>query len=198
MNANVRFRQARESDALDLACLIDSASRGLALWLWSSVRKPDQSTIEVARDRIRTLTASPHYYRAFTVVEIDGAVAGALTGRLLPIPYQRGDSADLPDAFEPVLELEALAAGSWYLNVISVYPEFRGRGLGSALLSKAEEIARLADAPLISLIVEEANAGALKFYLRHGFEEWTRRPYIAFPGSKDEGDFILLRKQITR
>ena len=29
--ANVRFRQARESDALDLACLIDSASRGLAL-----------------------------------------------------------------------------------------------------------------------------------------------------------------------
>jgi hypothetical protein len=62
MNANVRFRQAQESDALDLACLIDSASRGLALWLWSTLRAPGQSTIEVGRDRIRKLTASPRYY----------------------------------------------------------------------------------------------------------------------------------------
>ena len=62
-------------------------------------------------------------YGAFTVAEIDGAIAGALTGRLIPIPYKRGDSADLPDVFAPVLELEAVAAGSWYLNVISVYPE---------------------------------------------------------------------------
>jgi ribosomal protein S18 acetylase RimI-like enzyme len=196
MNANVRLRQAQESDALDLACLIDSASRGLALWLWSTLREPGQSAIEVGRHRIRALTASPLYYGAFTVAEIDGAIAGALTGRLIPIPYKRGDSADLPDAFAPVLELEAVAAGSWYLNVISVYPEFRGRGLGSALLSKAEEIARLAEAPQMSLIVEDANAGALKLYLRYGFEEWTRRPYLPFPGSMDEGDWILLKKKI--
>ena len=75
-------------------------------------------------------------YGAFTVAEIDGAIAGALTGRLIPIPYKRGDFADLPDVFAPVLELEAVAAGSWYLNVISVYPEFRGPGLGSALSVK--------------------------------------------------------------
>jgi ribosomal protein S18 acetylase RimI-like enzyme len=198
MNANVRLRQARESDALDLACLIDSASRGLALWLWSTLRKPDQATIEVARHRIRTLTASPHYYGAFTVSEIDGVVAGALTGRLLPIPYERGDAADLPDAFAPVLELEAVAAGTWYLNVISVYPEFRGRGLGSALLAKAEAIATLSEASQMSLIVEAVNAGALTLYLRHGFVEWARRPYIPFPGSMDEGDWLLLKKKITR
>jgi ribosomal protein S18 acetylase RimI-like enzyme len=198
MNANVRFRRAQESDALDLACLIDSASRGLALWLWSTLREPGQSAIEVGRHRIRTLTASPHYYEAFTVAEVDGAVAGALTGRSLPIPYKRGDSADLPDAFAPVLELEALAAGSWYLNVVSVYPEFRGQGIGSALLGKAEDIARLAKASRMSLIVEDANAGALKLYLRSGFREWSRRPYVPFPASMDEGDFILLKKEIAR
>jgi hypothetical protein len=33
MNTNVRFRQAQESDASDLICLIDSASRGLVMWL---------------------------------------------------------------------------------------------------------------------------------------------------------------------
>jgi ribosomal protein S18 acetylase RimI-like enzyme len=198
MNASVRFRQAQQSDALDLACLIDSASRGLALWLWSTSREPGQSAIEFGRHRIGTETASPLHYGAFTIAEIDGAIAGALTGRLIPMPYERGDSADLPDVFAPVLELEALAAGSWYLNVMAVYPEFRGRGLGSALLSKAEEIARLANASRMSLLVEEANAGAHKLYLRHGFGEWTRRPYIPFPGSADEGDWILLKKEMTR
>jgi ribosomal protein S18 acetylase RimI-like enzyme len=157
-----------------------------------------QSAIEVGRNRIRTQTASPLHYGAFTVAEIDGAIAGALTGRLIPVPSERGDSADLPDVFAPLLELEAVAAGSWYLNVVSVYPEFRGQGLGWAFLSKAEELACLAEAPQMSLIVEEANAGALKLYLRYGFGEWTRRPYIPFPGSMDEGDWILLKKEITR
>jgi ribosomal protein S18 acetylase RimI-like enzyme len=194
----VRFRQARESDALDLACLIDCASRGLALWLWSTLRTAGQSSIEVGRHRIRTLSASPLHYATFTVADIDGAIAGALTGRLIPLRYERGDFADLPDVYAPLLELEAVAAGSWYLNVVAVYPEFRGRGLGSALLRKAEEIARLADAPQISLIVEEANAGALKLYLQTGFRESKRRPFIPFPGSADRGDWILLRKDIAR
>lgn len=79
-----------------------------------------------------------------------------------------------------------------------MYPEFRGRGLGAALLSQPEHTARRADAPLISLIVEEANAGALKLYLRHGFAEWTRRPHLAFPGSNGEGDWIMLRMEIPR
>jgi ribosomal protein S18 acetylase RimI-like enzyme len=197
MRAHVRFRQARESDAVDLACLIDCASRGLALWLWSTLRAPGQSSIEVGRHRIRTQTASPLYYGTFTVAEIDDAIAGAMTGRLIQLPYERGDSADLPGVFAPLLELEAIAAGSWYLNVVAVYPEFRGQGLGSALLRKAEEIARLADAPQISLIVKEANAGALRLYLQYGFEEWARRPYIPFPGSTDEGDWMLLRKGVA-
>ena len=75
----------------------------------------------------------------FTVAESDGAIAGALTGRLIPLPYERGDSADLPDVYAPLLELEAVA-GLWYLNVVAVYPEFRGQGLGSALLSKAKRL----------------------------------------------------------
>jgi ribosomal protein S18 acetylase RimI-like enzyme len=198
MNANVRFRQAQESDALDLACLIDSASRGLVLWFWSTLREPGQSTIEVGRHRIRTLSASPLYYGAFTVAEINGAIAGALTGRLIPVPYERGDSADLAEIFAPLLELEAVAAGTWYLTIVSVYPEFRGKGVGSALLNKAEGIARLTGAAQMSLVVEDANVAALRLYLRYGFDEWTRRPYLPFPGSTDEGDWVLLKKEIAR
>jgi ribosomal protein S18 acetylase RimI-like enzyme len=196
MNTDVRFRRARQSDASDLICLIDGASRGLALWLWGTLSAPGRAATDVGRHRIRTCTASPLHYAGFTVAEIEGVVAGALTGRRIPIPYERGDAADLPAAFAPLLELEALAAGSWYLTVVAVHPEFRGRGIGSALLRKAEEIARAAGADQISLIVETANRGALELYLRQGFGEWTRRPYVPFPGSLDDGDWILLGKEL--
>jgi ribosomal protein S18 acetylase RimI-like enzyme len=198
MKASVRFRPALESDVPDLLCLIDSASRGLALRLWTTLREPDQATLEAARNRVRTHRTSPLYYGGFIIAEVDGAIAGAMTGRLIPIPYERGDSGDLPAVFVPLLELEAAAAGSWYITIMSVYPEFRGRGLGSALLGEAESTARRAAAPQMSLIVEEANARALKLYLRYGFVEWTRRPFIPFPGSTDTGDWILLSKQIAR
>ena len=199
MNQSARYRPAQVSDALHLTCLIDSASRGLASWFWSTLRQPGQSVIEVGRHRIRTKMDSPSYYKTWTVAEIDGAVAGALTGRLIPIPYERGDVADLPPGvFAPLLELEAVAAGSWFLNVLAVLPEFRGQGLGSSLLNKAEEIAHGTGASQMSILVEEVNTGALKLYLRHGFIEWARRPFIPFPGSMDEGDWILLGKEIAR
>jgi ribosomal protein S18 acetylase RimI-like enzyme len=195
-NSRPRFRPARESDALDLACLTDSASRGLAAWLWSTMSDRGQSVIEFGRSRIRANTESPLYYKYWTVAEIDGAIAGAVTGRLIPIPYERGDAADLSGAFVPLLELEAVAAGTWYITVVSVYPEFRGQGLGSMLLGKAEEIACASGAGEMSIMVEDANSGALKLYLRYGFTEWTRRTYVPFPGSMDEGDWILLKKKI--
>jgi ribosomal protein S18 acetylase RimI-like enzyme len=136
------------------------------------------------------------YYRTWTIALIDGAIAGGMTGRLIPFPYKRGDAADLShDVFSPLLELEEIAAGSWYLNVVAVYPEFRGRGIGSALLVRADEIAGSSRGSQMSVMVEEANVGALKLYLRHGFVEWARRPYVPFPGSQDEGDWILLRKE---
>ena len=200
MNGNLRYRPAQEADALDLACLIDSASRGLVSWFWSTLREPGQSVIEVGRNFIRTKLDSPLYYKAWLVAEIDSAVAGALTGHLIPTPYQGGEDTDIAGAavFAPLIELHAAAAGSWYMTALAVHPEFRGCGLGSSFLIKAEEIAGATGASEISLSVEEANVEAVKFYRRHGFIEWARRPYVPFPGSLDEGDWILLRKQITR
>ncbi len=191
------FRPARASDAPDLVILIDSASRGLVSWLWRTLREPGQSILEVGRHRIRTKADSPSHYANWTVAEIEGEVAGALTGHQIPEPYDPGDVSNLPAEFGPYLELEAIAAGTWYLMVVSVFPEYRGRGLGTALLAKAEELARITGASRMSLMVESANAGALKLYLRSGFIEWARRPYIPFPGSADEGDWILLRKDIA-
>jgi ribosomal protein S18 acetylase RimI-like enzyme len=91
-----------------------------------------------------------------------------------------GDAADLSGAYMPLLELEAVAAGTWFLNVVSVHPEFRGQGLGSILLSKAEEIACAAGAAQMSIIVEDANRGALKLYLRMVFSNGPAAPMCRF------------------
>jgi len=191
------FRPARPSDAAHLVVLIDSASRGLVAWLWTTLRSPGQSILEVGRTRILSNTDSPSHYANWTIAEIEGEIAGALTGYWNPEHRDAEEPSDLPAAFRPYLELEAMAAGTWYLMVVSVFPEYRGLGCGTALLGKAQELAHESGANRMSLIVESANVGALKLYHRFGFVEWARRPFVPFPGSCDEGDWILLRKDIA-
>jgi ribosomal protein S18 acetylase RimI-like enzyme len=191
------FRPARRSDASNLAVLLDSAARGLVAWLWTTLRSPGQSILEVGRHRILNNTDSPSHFTKWTIAEIDGEIAGGVTGFVVPDTDDRQrDVSHLPEAYRPHLELEALAIGTWYLMIVSVFPEHRGKGLGTALLAKAEELARRSGAREMSLLVESANAGALKLYLRYGFRERARRPYLSFPGSTDEGDWLLMVKDV--
>lgn len=50
-----------------------------------------------------------------------------------------------------------------------IYLDRRGQGIGSRLLEAALERARAGGARRVFLETEEANAGARRFYLRHGF-----------------------------
>jgi len=60
-------------------------------------------------------------------------------------------------------------AGSPYIKSIAVYPEFRGKGIGSALLAYAEELFR-GKSKYIFLCVSSFNKRAQKFYDRNGFK----------------------------
>jgi ribosomal protein S18 acetylase RimI-like enzyme len=56
-----------------------------------------------------------------------------------------------------------------YLDAIAVETEWRGRGVGHALLAAAEESARRAGAARIELVTAEANLAALDLFLKRGF-----------------------------
>jgi ribosomal protein S18 acetylase RimI-like enzyme len=174
--------------------LFDSATRGLYGWLWTTLRSPGQSILEVGRHCILTDTDSPSHFSKWMVAEIDGEVIGALIGF---VADKADDPSDFPEVFAPLLELDALAVGTWFLWAVSVFPEHRGRGFGTALLVEAENLARRAGARQISLVVETANVGALRLYRRYGFREHARRPYLPFPGSTDEGDWLLALKDLA-
>ncbi len=62
-------------------------------------------------------------------------------------------------------------------------PEFRGRGLGRAMIHQAIKTARDASCALITLAVDAANTPSLRLYQKCGFAETTRRrAWIVAPG----------------
>jgi ribosomal protein S18 acetylase RimI-like enzyme len=191
------FRDAIEDDSSHLAILIDAASRRLTAWVWSTLAAPGQSVFEVGRERIRTNTGNPSYYANWRIAEVDGRVAGALNCYPIATPYEAVDLSALPEIYHPLIALEEIAQGSFYIQVASVFPEFRGKGVGRAILGEAQRLAEAPGADRMSLIVESFNEGAHRFYLREGFTEWARRSFIPFPGSQEEGDFILMRKDLA-
>jgi [ribosomal protein S18]-alanine N-acetyltransferase len=60
-------------------------------------------------------------------------------------------------------------AGSPYLKSLAIYPEFRGQGVGAALLSYAEDLFR-SQARHMFLCVSSFNIRAQKFYKNCGYE----------------------------
>jgi ribosomal protein S18 acetylase RimI-like enzyme len=57
----------------------------------------------------------------------------------------------------------------FYISNLAVYPEYRNKGIGTALLKKAEEIALENDAGKIVLDVETNKTDAVKLYLKNDY-----------------------------
>lgn len=153
MSAGVTIRPARKADASEMVTLIDCAGYGMPLWIWAGLRKDEASVLEVGRKRARREEGG-FSYRNSHILEDNCEVQGMLIGYLLDDPNDPDDTASIPTAFRPLVELEALVPGSWYVNVLAVHTEHRGRGLGSRLLEYAEQTSRRAGASTMSIIFE--------------------------------------------
>ena len=189
------IRPATKRDALYMAALADIAGHGMPAWVWSQSRAKGQSVIEVGRARAMREEGGFSYRNAH-ILEADGEIAGMLLGYRQPETMEPGDTSDMHEVFRVMNELEAEAPGSWYINILGVLPEHRGRGFGSQLLARAEALAQGAGARQMSLIVESENGGACRLYERTGYAEKARRPYMQFPGATHEGDWLLMVKEI--
>lgn len=67
-----------------------------------------------------------------------------------------------------------------YISNISVDPDMRGKGVGSALIMYAETLARKHGYRRMLLDVSTKNAGAYRLYERMGFEAYTKRSSLLF------------------
>lgn len=194
MSSTLRMRTATPQDAADLAILLDMASRGLVSWVWSKLVRPGQSPLELGRNRILAHPDIPSHYANWTIAEAGPDLVGAFAGYVVPVPYEPGDVSGLPDVYGPLLELESIAAGSWFVMALAVYPEFRRRGFGAALLAAAMRAARNSGVSQMTLTVSTENWSAFELYRRDGFVEVARRRALPYQESGDDGAWVLLSK----
>ena len=131
------------------------------------------------------------------MAEAEGGVAEALFGFWVPDPYDRLDLNEVSAPLRPMIELEIVAKGCWLLEVVALFPERCGKGHGPARIERAREAARDSGHRRIVLQVDSPNAGAISLYRKCGFVEWERRPFVSFPTSDDEGDWILMARDLS-
>jgi ribosomal protein S18 acetylase RimI-like enzyme len=171
------------------------ASKGLASRLWRDMATSSQSPYEIGRARAMRETGDFSYRNAF-IAELAGQPAGGLVGYPLADPYPAEALNSASAAFRPMVELEAEAAGHWYVNVLAVYPEHRGTGVGAALLDHAGRLGR-ASPKGMAIIVFSGNEGAQRLYARLGYRVAGRRNFSGPPGFKGGGELLLLTKPHT-
>ena len=189
---NLISRAATPEDAAHLVDFVLMAGEGLPDLAWADMAEKGETPRDVGLRRA-TREEGSFSYRNATLFERDGDVLGGLVGSRLPEePVVIGP--EFPPAFVPLQELENLAPGSWYVNILGVRENARGQGIGTAMLERATEIARDAGAASLSIIVFSANPGAERLYRRVGYSE-AGRHLLAMPGWAHDGcDAILLTK----
>ncbi|MDQ1847591.1 GNAT family N-acetyltransferase [Gemmobacter fulvus] len=191
----MNIREARASDAAHLARFINMAADDLPLHFWRKTVGPEGDPWALGQERAARETGNFSYRNAW-LAEVDGAVGACLLGYAAeetPGPID----PDTPPIFVPLLELEALAPGSWYLNVLATYAAFRGKGLGSALLAQADAIAAASGHHSISLIAADTHQDALRLYSAKGFRQIARRPVVKGDWAVDASEWILFTKAVS-
>lgn len=188
------IRKAQATDADHLTRFINMAADDLPLHFWRKAVGPEGDPWALGRERAAREAGNFSFPNAW-MAELDGEVAACLLGypadtELGPIPV------DTTPILVPPLELEAMAPGSWYLNVLATYAGFRGRGCGSALLAHAADIAREGGFAGISLLVFDTHVDARRLYAAKGYREVARRAVVKEDWPVDATEWILMVRSL--
>lgn len=167
------------------------AGEGLPLYLWTGLAGAEEDPWEVGRQRALR-DQGGFSWRNAVVREEAGRVAAVLIGYALAPDPEPANYASMPPMFVPLQQLEDLAPGTWYVNVLATLPEYRGRGFGTALLAEAVRLAGHAGCSGLSIIVSDGNPGALRIYERTGYRTRATRPMVRENWQNPGRNWILL------
>jgi ribosomal protein S18 acetylase RimI-like enzyme len=181
--ASPSIRPATESDAPLLARIALIASRAHLGWGFYGVwfGGTDDERLARLERAAKTRARWFHHYSIRLVAEVDGCAAGSIVG----FPATVGFYAPFPDAMAETFSVDDMASfakarpatdtasiahpeGAWGIELVGVLPEFRGHGVGYALLAHVLEHGRAADYTLASVVLEIGNDAAQRTYERAG------------------------------
>lgn len=191
----MNIRDAMKADAGDLAYLIDLAGERLPRYLWQSMAQAGESVLEVGARRAARDEGGFSYTNARICAHGEVTLGMTVCYRQ-PDPYEIGEIAEYPEPVRPLVMLEAQAPGSWYINAIATFEQYRGRGVASRLMADAQMRARSANCECLSLIVASENVGAKRLYEHLGYRDAASLPVVAYPGCLHGGQWILMLKRL--
>jgi ribosomal protein S18 acetylase RimI-like enzyme len=167
----ISIRPAHKTDAITAAALIQQASVGISSILTGSEHEPEILAILAHFFQAEDNRLS---YRNALVAEEEQQVVGII------VTYYGRDAANLD---RPIIEhLQHLVHNAsvgldkeadddeFYIDTLSVSPDYAGRGIGTALLQAAEQRARQLQHKKLSLNVDEENERAYNLYKRLGYQ----------------------------
>jgi len=184
------FRPARKEDCATIASLYSISSDGVADYVWTQLAAPGEDIFDVGRRRYERENTN-FSYRNCTLVEAGEKIIGMLVA--FPMHVEPAEAEPDP-VLAPYKRLEE--DDSYYICGMALFPEHRGRGIGTRLLAFAEQAARERGYRKLSLIVFEQNTGAKRLYGKTGYREARREPVCPHPLIHYTGDAILMVKAI--
>ena len=187
------IRRATADDIPHLARFAIEAYGGFNEALYDGLA-PDQSLESLLHPQFARPNTTPFYENHWIAMNDDRVASG-----MHAFPWE--DLATFPrDPLVPEARhvmVEGLmpdlpAPGTYYIHVLTVYPEFHRRGIASILLSLALKQTAEKGFAECSLYVFAENVGAVALYEKHGFKETGRGPVTEHPLLYYTGDSLLM------
>jgi len=189
-------RQATKADCRAIAELALMAGEGIPAYFWEQSRQPGQEIEDVGTQNAASDTENFSWRNVHLAVN-GNAVAGMLLAYRLPDAEHAEDLEEFPAFIRPLIELEHCVPGSFYINMLATYPEYRNQAVGTTLMGLTDKLAATAGCSLLSVEVFEQNAGALRLYRRLGYAIVDKRPVVPHPCHPYTGDVVLLTKPVS-
>ena len=163
MEGKITLRRATKADARFIA---ENVLRAL------HIDETDERHIEHLAD-ISRRDDTLYSWRNSTIALYDGVPAG------LMVAYDGARYRQMRDITFPMIRIyvgddysqmdDEACAGEYYLDSLSVLPEFQRRGIASALIKEMFRQRNEAGIPLATIAVDPENDTAYRLYLRNGF-----------------------------
>ncbi len=201
------IRPAEDRDVIWGADLIFSAGPGLFSYVFAST--PDKAQ-EILRQAFREPSHAFSYEFA-QVLEVDDQLAGIVLG--YPSEVKRRAEANVQGIMAHIVPLhrvprilgnladlsrikQDIDADTYFLLSLCIAPEFRDRGLGSALLQDTEFGAQELGCKTMALDLAYTNDRALQLFERLGYEITCSKTSQRFANMTDAGGLHRLEKAL--
>lgn len=194
------FRAANVNDCPKIAQLFSIATDGGSNYIWSTLQAdyPGLSLLEIGTKRFASEQTNFSYQNC-VVVEHNNEVVGMMVTFEASEPESELNSgvannseisSSQPAFLAPSYRLKA--PGTWYIGGLAVFPDFRGQGIGTQLLSIARQQAQQQGFQELSLLAFEQNTRAIKLYERNGFTLIDYAPVVPHKLIRYVGNVLLM------